>query len=97
MPAQQKALFLVAPHGEYEVRSRDVTEPGPGEVLVEVHATALNPVDWKIREWNLFNLEYPLVLGHDAAGIVRKVGEGVTNVSVGDKVYAHPLSDHSVL
>lgn len=82
----QKALYLLEPKGKFAVQERDVQEPGPGEVLVEIHATALNPVDWKIQAFDFFIKDYPAVLGTDAAGIVKKVGAGVTNVAVGDKV-----------
>ena len=48
---EQKALFLSGPgvDGSWSVRARSVPKPGPGELLVEVRATALNPVDWKVR------------------------------------------------
>ncbi|MCH4024469.1 MAG: NADP-dependent oxidoreductase [Acetobacter sp.] len=67
--------------------------PGPGEVLVEVHAAGLNLLDVKIRngEFKLI-LPYkpPFVLGHDVAGIVRSVGTGVRDFKIGDAVYARP-------
>lgn len=88
MSPKQKVLYLTKPQGSFEVAEADIPEPGPGEVLVEIHATALNPVDWKIAAYNFFVTEYPAVLGTDSAGVVKKVGEGVTNVAVGDKVYA---------
>lgn len=83
----QKALYLVEAKGALAVRERDIPTPGPGEILVEIHATALNPVDWKIQAFDFFIKEYPAILGTDAAGIVKAVGEGVTNLAVGDKVY----------
>ena len=91
MAAQQKALLLVEPKGELEVRTIDVPEPGPGEVLVEIYATALNPVDYVMQEHGYFVKEYPAVLGEDAAGIVKKVGDGVSTVAVGDRVYVWQL------
>lgn len=91
MSVQQKSLVLLEPHGKFVVQSRDIPHPGPGEVLVEVHSTALNPVEWKIQAFNLIITEYPAVFGNDAAGVVKKVGEGVTNVVVGDRVYVYGL------
>lgn len=88
--SQQKALYLVEPKGNFEVREKDIQEPGPGEVVVEIHATALNPVDWKIQAYNFFITDYPTILGTDAAGVVEKAGEGVSNVAVGDKVCVLP-------
>lgn len=61
-----------------------------GMVLVEVHASSLNPFDSKIRDGSMkemIPLELPVTLGGDIAGIVSEVGDGVTNVSVGDKVF----------
>ncbi|KIP04257.1 hypothetical protein PHLGIDRAFT_129607 [Phlebiopsis gigantea 11061_1 CR5-6] len=86
MVAQQKALFLLEPHGNFAVKDTSIPEPGPHEVLVEIHAAGLNPIDWKIQAFNMFIQEYPAILGCDAAGIVKKVGEGVKIVSVGDRV-----------
>ncbi|GJJ11937.1 hypothetical protein Clacol_006175 [Clathrus columnatus] len=86
---QQKALILPKKHGEFEVGLVDIPTPGPGELLVKIQSTALNPVDWKIQVIGFFVDEssYPFVLGTDSAGIVEAVGEGVTNFKVGDKVF----------
>ncbi|MDP5227306.1 MULTISPECIES: NADP-dependent oxidoreductase [Arthrobacter] len=71
---------------------RDVPEPvpGEGEVLIEVHAAGLNPVDLKTRD-GLFRgfLRYrlPIVAGNELAGVVRAVGTGVTHFAPGDRVY----------
>ena len=71
----------------------DVPEPTPGphDVVVEVHASAINPVDWKIREGRHADLvDLPLTLGWDVAGTVVRTGEAVTKVEVGDAVFARP-------
>lgn len=86
MASQQKALILTEPKGNLIVGLVDIPEPGPGEVLVEIHATALNPVDWIRPAMNMFINEYPAILGSDAAGIVKKLGEGVVNVAAGDRM-----------
>lgn len=83
----QKVLYILEPKGDFAVKERDIQEPGPGEVLIEIHATALNPVDWKIKVSGIFVAEYPAVVGTDAAGIIKKVGTGVTSFAVGDRVY----------
>lgn len=65
----------------------------PDEVLVEVHAASVNPVDFKIRDGVLkllINYRMPLVLGFDFAGTVVKVGSRVTRFKVGDEVYGLP-------
>ena len=83
----QKALFLEsAPNGEWKVSSRPIQKLAAGDVLVKIEATALNPVDWKIRAYNFFITEWPAVLGTDASGIVEEVGEGVTAFKKGDNV-----------
>ncbi|KII89427.1 hypothetical protein PLICRDRAFT_109504 [Plicaturopsis crispa FD-325 SS-3] len=89
MSVQQKALLLQSKQGEFEVGSRDIPKPGPGELLVKVQSAALNPVDWKIQAFGLFFNEYPVVLGSDAAGEVEEVGEGVTGYKKGDRVIHH--------
>ncbi|KII89534.1 hypothetical protein PLICRDRAFT_53924 [Plicaturopsis crispa FD-325 SS-3] len=86
MSAQQKALYLKSKHGVYEVGPKDIQKPGPGELLVKIFATALNPVDWKIQAYGYIVETYPAVLGGDASGTVEAIGEGVTGFAVGDRV-----------
>lgn len=62
-------------------------EPGHGEVQVRLHAAALNRLDIFVRNgWPGIKLEYPHIPGADGAGVVSAVGEGVTEVAVGDRV-----------
>jgi len=68
-------------------------EPGAGEVLVKVHATSVNPIDWKVRAGHLKNFrEYPLpfILGWDVSGVVESAGLGVSGFKPGDEVYGRP-------
>lgn len=60
-----------------------------GQVLVEIHASGVNPIDYKIRlgEAPYAMPELPAVLGTDMAGVVVAVGEGVERFNVGDEVY----------
>ena len=63
----------------------------PGEVLIRVHATTVNPFDCAVRAGYLhayFNYTFPLIIGTDVSGVVEEVGEGVTGFSPGDSVYA---------
>src|SRR3954452_3619759 len=65
-------------------------EPGPGEVLVRVHTSSLNPHDDHVLQgYARAYMEYdlPAVLGSDVAGEVEAVGDGVTSVAVGDRVF----------
>ncbi|WP_442941914.1 NADP-dependent oxidoreductase [Nocardia sp. NBC_00416] len=60
--------------------------PGPGRIRIAVRAAGVNPSDWKKRA-GLMDPELPQTLGHEAAGIVDELGEGVAGVAVGDRVF----------
>src|SRR5271170_3930429 len=65
--------------------------PGPGEVLVRVAATSVNPIDYKRRAGltkDFYPMHFPGLIGVDMAGTVVKVGPGVEGFSVGDQVFA---------
>ena len=63
-------------------------EPGPGQVLVRVHAAALNPIDLYLRSGMVpMPLAFPYVIGCDLAGTVEQVGQGCTRFRVGDRVW----------
>jgi NADPH:quinone reductase-like Zn-dependent oxidoreductase len=65
--------------------------PGPGEVLVRVAATSVNPIDYKRRAGltkDFYPLQFPGLIGVDIAGTVVKIGPGVEGFSVGDQVFA---------
>jgi NADPH:quinone reductase-like Zn-dependent oxidoreductase len=80
-------------YGEPEVlRYEEAPRPeaGAGEALVRVHATSVNPFDWKVRRGYLagyFNHSLPLIIGWDLSGVVEAVGEGVTSLAPGDAVF----------
>lgn len=66
-------------------------EPGPGEVLLRLHASAVNPFDLYLRQGyfaEMVPLPLPAILGSDAAGVIAKLGEGVSGWSVGERVVA---------
>lgn len=65
-------------------------EPGPGEVLVRVHAAGLNPVDRVARETGAFTGPPPFVPGWDVSGVVERTGPGVTRFRAGDEVFGMP-------
>lgn len=62
-----------------------IPDPGPGEVLVTIQACGVCHTDLTYREGGI-NDEFPFLLGHEAAGLVESVGEGVTHVAPGDFV-----------
>ena len=64
--------------------------PGPGEVLIQVHASSVNLFDCAVHAGYLhpfFNYTFPLIVGTDVSGVVEEAGEGVTDISQGDLVY----------
>jgi NADPH2:quinone reductase len=62
--------------------------PGPGQVLVRMHAIGINPVETYIRAGKYARLpELPYTPGNDGAGVVEQVGSGVTEFKTGDRVY----------
>jgi NADPH:quinone reductase-like Zn-dependent oxidoreductase len=61
-------------------------EPGPGQIRVAVRATGINPIDWKVRSGAMGG-DLPRRTGQEVAGVVDKVGDGVTGVEVGEAVF----------
>lgn len=77
----------------YLMTERPIPEIGEHDVLVEIHAASLNPIDFKIKEGGLkllLKYEMPLILGNDFSGVVVKVGSRVNDFQVGDEVYGRP-------
>jgi len=69
-------------------------EPGRGEVLVEVRASSVNPVDYKIRNGGFLPPDLlPITLGRDISGVVRRCGPGERNFEPGQAIYAMLPSD----
>lgn len=67
-----------------------VPHPGPNGVLVRVHASSVNPLDWKLRAGHmapLWNLRFPVIWGCDFSGVVEEVGRGVTLFKPGDEIH----------
>jgi NADPH:quinone reductase-like Zn-dependent oxidoreductase len=60
--------------------------PRPGQVRIAVRAAGVNASDWKKRQ-GLMDRDLPQTLGYEAAGIVDELGEGVTDVAIGDSVF----------
>lgn len=90
-----KAVVINEYGSKEKLVEQDVQKPSPekNQVIVELKATSINPIDWKLREGYLkgmFDWEFPIILGWDAAGVISEVGEEVTKWKVGDKVFARP-------
>ena len=91
--------FVVSRYGKADgVRAVDLPEPElrDDDVLVQIHAASINPLDLKIRDGDLKPLlpyKLPIVLGNDLAGTVIKAGSGVHRFKPGDEVYGRPDKD----
>jgi NADPH:quinone reductase-like Zn-dependent oxidoreductase len=90
-----KAFILDRYGSADQVRAGDMPDPEPGEddVLVQVHAAGVNLLDSKIRNGEFKRIlpyRLPLILGHDVAGAVVRVGARVQRFKPGDQVYARP-------
>ena len=71
----------------------DVPKPAPqaGQVLVRVHATSINPLDYQVRRGDYRDyVPLPAITGHDVSGVVEEVGPGVTAFAPGDEVWYTP-------
>ena len=85
--------FVANAYGGPEVMAlTELPEPmsGPAEVVVEVRASSVNPVDWKVRSGAMRLLTgggFPRALGCDFAGVIARVGSKVMGWSAGDRVY----------
>ncbi len=87
--------MVIDRYGNVPMRLAEMPTPeiGEYEVLAEIHAASINPIDFKIRDGKvklLVKYEMPLILGNDFSGIVVKVGTKVTRFKVGDEIYGRP-------
>ncbi|MCW2499300.1 MAG: mycothiol-dependent formaldehyde dehydrogenase [Frankiales bacterium] len=85
MVHEVRAVVALAKGQPVSVETILVPDPGPGEALVKVQACGVCHTDLHYREGGI-NDEFPFLLGHEAAGVVESVGEGVTHVAPGDFV-----------
>jgi S-(hydroxymethyl)mycothiol dehydrogenase len=85
VPHEVKGVVARGKGAPVTVETITVPDPGPGEAVVDVQACGVCHTDLHYREGGI-NDEFPFLLGHEAAGTVAAVGEGVTNVAVGDYV-----------
>jgi S-(hydroxymethyl)mycothiol dehydrogenase len=85
MAQQVRGVVAKAKGQPVSIETIVVPDPGPGEAVVAVQACGVCHTDLHYREGGI-NDEFPFLLGHEAAGIVESVGEGVTEVAVGDYI-----------
>jgi NADPH:quinone reductase-like Zn-dependent oxidoreductase len=93
-----KAVVLEEFGGPQVLQHKEIAIPamGPGQALVKVHATGVNPADWKMREGYLaqaFTHQFPVVPGWEMAGTIENIDDKVSGFSVGDKIYCYNRLD----
>lgn len=87
--------FIVTHYGPDGLESADIPAPeiGPRDVLVDVRAASINPLDKMVRNGEfkqLIRYKLPFTLGHDLSGVITKVGAEVRGFKVGDEIYSRP-------
>src|SRR3954454_18111928 len=87
--------YAVEKYGPTGLKPVDIPEPtvGARDLLVEVKAASINPLDKMVRNGEfkqLLKYKRPFVLGHDVSGVVTRVGGEVQGFAVGDEVYSRP-------
>lgn len=94
MQCQQLEVTQASPSPQLRLQWRDMPQPGPGEVLVQMQASSVNPIDAKRSQGygqRLLRIKgasgFPIVMGNDIAGVVQALGSRVSGFKVGDKVF----------
>ncbi|OMD90604.1 NADPH:quinone reductase [Paenibacillus odorifer] len=90
--------MIIKKYGNYPLQLADIPTPAVGDydVLAEIHAASINPIDFKVRDGKvrtLLKYNMPLVLGNDFSGIVIQVGKNVKKFKIGDEIYGRPRKD----
>jgi NADPH:quinone reductase-like Zn-dependent oxidoreductase len=90
--ATMKAVRVHEYGGPEVLKYEDAPRPqaGPGEVLIRVHASSVNPVDWKVRAGymqQMIKYKLPMIPGWDVSGVVEAIGSGATRLKAGEIVY----------
>ncbi|MCA1683341.1 MAG: alcohol dehydrogenase [Actinobacteria bacterium] len=84
--ATMRAMQVSGPGGDFELVEREVPAPGPGQAVVRVHACGVCHSDVFAKEGGYPGVSYPLVPGHEIAGAIEALGEGVHGWEVGQPV-----------
>jgi NADPH:quinone reductase-like Zn-dependent oxidoreductase len=84
-----KAVFIEQFGGPEVLKYGDLPDPvaARGEVVIDVAAASVNGADWKVRVGQYKQSKFPLPLGRDFSGVVSAIGEGVTDLKIGDAVF----------
>jgi hypothetical protein len=87
--SQMKAAFIKRYGGPDVLKYGDLPDPvaAPVEVVIDVVAASVNAADWKVRAGQYSQAKFPLILGRDFSGVIGAIGEGVSDLKVGDAVF----------
>ena len=83
MPQEVRGVIAKAKGEPVSIETIIIPDPGPGEAVVAIQACGVCHTDLHYREGGI-NDEFPFLLGHEAAGVVESIGEGVSEVAPGD-------------
>ncbi|KAI9652179.1 MAG: hypothetical protein M1831_007160 [Alyxoria varia] len=89
MHSNAAAWIVEAKSNPVQVKEAPYSSPDADEVVIKNGAFAINPVDWKLQDTNMFPQDYPAIFGDDVAGEVVEVGGDVKDVKKGDRVMGH--------
>jgi 2-desacetyl-2-hydroxyethyl bacteriochlorophyllide A dehydrogenase len=92
MGIKMKAMVLRARGQPPQLEDVEIPTPGPDEVLVQVMACSCDITDWKIIDGVAYVPKLPIILGHETAGVVARVGANVTEWKPGDRVAVYNYS-----
>src|SRR3984957_5937276 len=84
--ASMRAMVVKQAGGDFELEEREVPEPGFDQALVRVHACGVCHSDMFAKEGGYPGVSYPLVPGHEIAGVIESLGDGVKGWEVGQRV-----------
>ena len=90
-PNSPSATNVRTPAGEpFKIKTVPDPVPGRGEAVIAVHASGICHTDVEVLHGNYGTSAFPVVPGHEYSGVVLEVGEGVEDVSIGDRVVVDP-------
>ncbi|MGI8967470.1 MAG: alcohol dehydrogenase catalytic domain-containing protein, partial [Limisphaerales bacterium] len=86
MAKEGNAAILAEAGKAVTMETITIDSPGYGEVMVKLTASGVCHTDLHVKNMNGMGMKFPILLGHEGAGIVEEVGEGVTHLQPGDPV-----------
>lgn len=83
---KMRAVQVSKPHGSFELVEREIPKPTPGTVRIKIQACGICHSDTFVKDGSFPNIQYPRVPGHEIAGVIDAIGDGVKDWSVGQRV-----------